>query len=582
MTSAADPSPGAPDDTLGSLITHVRPLSPHSPTSVAYDAFKSDAALYAIAVVGADGRPIGLLNRFKFLETLSRPFAHDLFKHQTVATAMDAAPLIVDEGMPLDQLSNALVDEGTRYIFDGFIVTREGRYLGIGTGYSLMRCITERKHATLFHLAHHDSLTGLPNRQLFSDRLTQLLSHATRSREQLGVLYIDVDRLKTVNDSYGHAIGDLLLASVANRLRTITRIEDTVARLSGDEFAVILTDLTDAADGDVVARKFLAALRDPHVLDGHTVTVSCSIGIAIFPTDAPTQETLMRAADAAAYHAKQFRNTYQRYTPEIQHPAPGAFPAFASVRRAIDEGHLSIAYQPQILTASRELCGIEALVRWCDPVRGLLPTIELIRLAEDSGLIGAVTEYVLRESMTQMLAWERAGLTRGVSLAVNVSSVELRDGTLVAMLQQHLARTGFPAPTLEIEITESTAMQSGHAAASVLTALTALGVKLSIDDFGTGYSSLSRLRHLPVHALKIDRSFVDDIEHRDSGTLARAIILMAQSLGLTVTGEGVETPRQFAFLEEHGCDRMQGYFISHPLTAQEMSRYLAQRQTPRP
>jgi diguanylate cyclase (GGDEF)-like protein len=578
VTSVRDLPPDARDDTLGSLIADIPPLSLDSPTSVAYEAFKTDAALYAIAVVEPGGRPVGLLNRFKFLETLSRPFAHDLLKHQTVATIMDASPLIVDEHVPLDQLSHALVDDAARYIFDGFIVTRDGFYLGIGTGYSLMRCITELKHATLFRLAHHDSLTGLPNRQLFGDRLTQLLAHATRSGAQIGVLYIDVDRLKTVNDSFGHTIGDLLLKSVADRLRAITRTEDTVARLSGDEFVVILADLRDVGDGDVVARKCLGALREPHVLDGHTVTVSCSIGIAVFPADAPTQAALVRAADVAAYHAKQFRNTYQRYTADLQHPMPGAFPAFASVRRAIDEGHLSLAYQPQVLATSHQLSGVEALVRWRDPERGLLPTVELIRLAEDSGLIGTVTDYVLREAMSQMLAWERAGLVRGLSLAVNVSSVELRDGTLVTMLQRHLAQTGFPASSLEIEITESTAMLSNAATASVLAALTSLGIRLSIDDFGTGYSSLSRLRHLPVHAVKIDRTFVDDIEHRDSGTLARAIILMAHSLGLSVTGEGVETPRQLAFLEEHACDRMQGYLISRPLTAEDMSRYLAARR----
>ncbi len=256
MTSAPD-LPIAVDDTLGSLISHIQPLSPDSPVSAAYGAFTADPTLYAIAVVDADRRPVGLLNRFKFLEAFSRPFAHDLFKHQTVAAAMDTAPLIVDEQLPLDQLSTALVAEATRYIFDGFVVTRHGRYLGIGTGYSLMRCLTERKHATLFHLAHHDSLTGLPNRQLFNDRLTQLLAHAARSGERLGVLYLDVDRLKTVNDSFGHAVGDFLLKSVADRLTAITRTEDTVARLSGDEFAVILTNLADAADGDVVARKLL-------------------------------------------------------------------------------------------------------------------------------------------------------------------------------------------------------------------------------------------------------------------------------------------------------------------------------------
>jgi diguanylate cyclase (GGDEF)-like protein len=565
-----------PNGALAALIASVTPISPETPALRAYEAFKQDQTLYAIAVVDDHNRPVGLLNRFKFLELLSRPFAHDLFKHHTAAMVMDSAPLIVDEGVPLDQLSHALTDTDSRYIFDGFIVTRDGRYLGIGTGYSLMRWVTEREHATLFHLAHHDSLTGLPNRQLFHDRLVHGLAHAARGGEQLGVLYIDVDQLKTVNDSLGHAIGDLLLGSVADRLRSITRAADTVARLSGDEFAVILTELKAPEDGELVARKLLDAMRSPHVLEQHTLSVSCSIGIAVFPHDGGDGDALVRAADAAAYHAKQFRNTWQRFSAEICQPNPGSLPAYAAVRRALDEGHLAVAYQPQILSESGALCGVEALVRWTDPERGSLPTTDLIQLAEDSGLIGGITDFVLGVAMARMLAWEREGLARGLSLAVNVSGVELRDGTLIRLIERHLAETGFPASALEVEITESTAMASSPAHAEVLRGLTALGIRLTIDDFGTGYSSLSRLRQLPVSALKVDRTFVDDIEHRDAGTLAGAIILMAHSLGLTVTGEGVETAGQRAFLEARGCDRLQGYFIGRPLSEAEMTAYLRQ------
>jgi diguanylate cyclase (GGDEF)-like protein len=562
------------EDTLTGLAVHVQPLPSTTLVFAAYEAFKAEPTQYAIPVVDPEGRPVGLLNRFKFLELLSQPFAHDLFKHQTVAATMDKAPLIVDEHVPPDQLSHRMIDDGSRYIFDGFIVTRDGRYLGIGTGHSLMRCITERKHATLFHLAHHDSLTGVPNRQLFNDRLTQALAHARRTGAQLGVLFVDVDRFKGVNDSLGHAIGDQLLKAIAERLMASTRAGDTVARLGGDEFAVILPQLGGTDHGEVVARKLLDVLREPHTLEPHHVNVSCSIGLAVYPSDGGSQDELLRSADAAAYHAKQFRNTYQRYSSDLQQPALGTFSGFASVKRAIDRGHLAVAYQPLVVTGSRAVYGLEALVRWEDPDRGTMPTADFIRMAEDAGLIDGVTNFVLGEAMSQMMAWRRAGLCGQLSLAVNVSGVELRDGGCVATIERHLRETGFPARALEIEITESTAMLPG-ASTAVLKELTAMGVRLSIDDFGTGYSSLSRLRHLPVHALKIDRAFVDDVDKRDVRTLARAIILMAHSLGLSVTGEGVETAEQLAFLERHACDRVQGYFICSPMNAERMTSYLS-------
>ena len=488
---------------------------------------------------------------------------------------MDSAPLIVDEGVPLDQLSHALTDTDSRYIFDGFIVTRDGRYLGIGTGYSLMRWVTEREHATLFHLAHHDSLTGLPNRQLFHDRLVHGLAHAARGGEQLGVLYIDVDQLKTVNDSLGHAIGDLLLGSVADRLRSITRAADTVARLSGDEFAVILTELKAPEDGGF--RGAQTARR--HAQSARSRAAHAQRLVQHRHRGVPPRRGRRRRARTRRGRGRVSREAVQKHVAALlggDLPAePGSLPAYAAVRRALDEGHLAGA-QPQILSESGALCGVEALVRWTDPERGSLPTTDLIQLAEDSGLIGGITDFVLGVAMARMLGWEREGLARGLSLAVNVSGVELRDGTVIRLIERHLAETGFPASALEVEITESTAMASSPAHAEVLRGLAALGIRLAIDDFGTGYSSLSRLRQLPVSALKVDRTFVDDIEHRDAGTLAGAIILMAHSLGLTVTGEGIETAGQRAFLEPRGCDRLQGYFIGRPLSEAEMTAYLRQ------
>ena len=561
-------------ETLGTLAVPVPPLLPDTPALAAYEAFSATPTLYAIAVVERSGHPVGVLNRFKFLESLSRPYGRDLLMRQPISRAMDRAPLVVDELSSLDQLGATLADDESRYAFDGFIVTRGGRYLGVGTAFSLVRRLTERRHAALFHMAHHDSLTGLPNRQLFDVRLARAIADAEGAGRRVCVLYIDLDRFKAVNDTFGHPVGDLLLQSVAMRLRTSVRSGDTVARLSGDEYAVVLTDVSAEEDGERVAAHVLEALRQPYALEQHEVHISCSMGIAMYPTDASTHGALMRAADAATYHAKRFRNTRERYSSGMAQVHRPTSPSFGPVRRALEEGHLSVHYQPQIDARSGLIHGVEALVRWRDGDRGLQSTPEFIRLAEDAGLISEVTDFVLGAAMAQVLEWERRGLAQNLTLAVNVSSVEVREGLLIPMLEKHLAATSFRPAALELEITESTAMLPGAATSGLLKRLASWGVRLSIDDFGTGYSSLSSLRGLPVHALKIDRSFVEDIGHRSSGTLAQAIILMAHSLGLSVTAEGVETVEQWRFLRAHDCDRMQGFLLGHPLDAVDTAEYL--------
>ncbi len=553
--------------TLADLATALPPLETHALSMDAYDAFSADQRLYALAVVDGEHRPVGILNRFKFLERLSRPFGRDLLTRQPVERSMDPAPLVVDEHVSPDELSTMLLDDAAQYIFDGFIVTREGRYLGIGTGFSLVRHLTDRRQATLFHMAHHDSLTGAPNRQLFGDRLAQALTRARRDGSEVGLLFLDVDRLKVVNDTLGHAVGDLVLKGVVSRITRELREVDTVARLSGDEFAVILPDLQASADAERVAEKVLNALRAPYVAHDADFNVSCSIGVAVYPADAANEAGLQRAADLAVYEAKQFRNTVQRFTSDIQHTHPTTLLAYTSVRRALDDRRITVHYQPQVDVRSRRIIGVEALVRWHDPARGDVPAMDLIRLAEDSGLITGVTERVLAAALPQLLEWKRLAGHRELALAVNVSGVQLRDGSLVSLLERHLQVTGFPASDLELEITETTLMLGNASTASTLKALRALGVRLSIDDFGTGYSSLSRLQRLPVTGVKIDRTFVQGIDGDDSGALAQAILLMGHSLGLTVTGEGVETPHQLAFLESHGCDVLQGYLLARPMAA---------------
>jgi diguanylate cyclase (GGDEF)-like protein len=574
--------PGTPhaDDTLGSLVTYIEPLGGDDPTSRAYDAFSHDPALYALAVVDDKGSPIGIINRFRFLEALSRPFAREQLIRRRVVSVMDAAPLVVDERMPLDRLSEILVDDATKYIFDGFIVTREGKYLGMGTGYSLMRRLTERRQSALFHLAHHDALTGLPNRQLFADRLTQALAHAERNDRRAGVLFIDVDRLKTVNDTLGHAAGDLVLRNIAARLRIITRAQDTVARLSGDEFAMVVTELGVPENAEVVASKLLESMREAHQLDEQQIDVTCSIGFAVFPDDGRAAAALMAAADDAMYHAKQFRNTIQRYSADMQRADPVAILAFSEIRAAIAGRHLEVHYQPLVTTGTRDVCGFAALVRWRDPCRGLRSTLELIRSAEDAGVIGAVTDYVAGEGMRRMLGWRERGLAPDARLAVNVSSVEMRDGTLIPMLERHLAEKRFPPASLELLISESTVMRSDASTIATLRALRQMGIRIVVDDFGAGYSSLSRLQRLAVDGIKIDRSFVECITpdvDGDTGAVARTIIVMAHSMRLAVTAKCVENPAQAAFLEAHGCDRLQGHLISPPMTAAEVETYLLGR-----
>ena len=538
-----------------------------------YERFTRVPNLNAVAVVDAHNRPVGVLNRFRFLEALSRPFGRELYIGRPVETFMERSPLIVDEYTPLDVVSDLLADDSTRYIFDGFIVTRGGRYLGMGTGFGLMRQLTERKQATLLHLANHDVLTDLPNRQLFADRLDQAIARSRASGRPTAVLYLDLDRFKAVNDRYGTAAGDLLLLSVAARLTESVRAQDTVARLGGDEFAIVLVELSDARDAEHIASKLLQRCAEPHQLEGHEVNVSYSIGIAVFPDDAHNGDTLLRAADDAVYHAKEVRNTWQRYSAEMRRADGSAVFTFSAVKRGIEDGRLDVAYQPIVDFRSGRIRAVEALVRWRDPVHGMMPTQDLVRFAEESGLIVDMSAKIIRTAMKQVGIWRRR-LVPGLGLAVNVSGVQFREGGLVPMVSQAAADTGFPHEALELEITESTVMRLGATTFTALGQLKNMGVQLAVDDFGTGYSSLSRLQRLPVDVLKIDRSFVQVIDDEGhGGEIATAIIMMAHSLGLSVTAEGVETAAQFNQLASDGCDRAQGFLFSRALLAPDFETF---------
>jgi diguanylate cyclase (GGDEF)-like protein len=548
----------------------------------AHEAFQNDLALYALAVVDDSGTPVGIINRFRFHELLWQQSGNDFLKNRPVAMIMDRTPLILDEYAPLEQLSEILSDDTSRYIFDGFIVTRRGKYLGIGTGFSLMRRITERRQATLTHLAYHDTLTGLPNRQLFLDRFRQALASAARNRRRVAVLYIDLDRFKVVNDNLGHTVGDLLLQQCADRFRSVIRAQDTIARLSGDEFAVVLTEMPSFEQAELVAKKLLDIVRVPFSLDGHEVHLSCSIGAVLFPDHSDNHDVLLRMADDALYTAKRLRNSMRRYSADMARPAATSPLVFTALRRAIDLGELEVHYQPQAHLRSGALYGLEALVRWNDPTRGFVPTNELIQLAEDAGLISEITEFVCGTAMKQFGAWRQSRIGRELRLAINISGLEVRDGALPTMLRDHAREAGVPLSTIELELTESGLMFSDAVATELLSGLRQDGVRVSVDDFGTGYSSLGRLQRLPVDVLKIDKAFVEDIDSgAKQGALVRAIVMMAHSLDLIVVAEGVETEAQRSYLERHSCDLYQGHLLSPPLPASEMERYLEARRAPR-
>ncbi|MDH4189566.1 MAG: EAL domain-containing protein, partial [Betaproteobacteria bacterium] len=411
----------------------------------------------------------------------------------------------------------------------------------------------------LARLARFDSVTGLPNRILFRDRLEQVLAQAKRNDWLVGVMFVDLDRFKAVNDRLGHDYGDKLLA----------RSGDTVGRLSGDEFAVLLPNLSRADDAGLVAQKLLTALSQPLDLDGHKAYVTASIGIAMRPSDGEDADTLLHNADTAMYRVKaRGRNGYQYYMPEMNARAHERLDLETDLRGALERREFTLRYQPKVRLRGNRLCGFEALLRWQHASRGLVGPNEFISLLEDTGLIVPVGEWVLREVCRQITVWQRAGL-EVVPISVNLSARQFQYGNLEETVMRLLTEAGVAPRLLEIEITESLLMHDGDAAAHCLHALKEFGVGVHVDDFGTGYSSLSYLQRFPLDALKIDRSFIYNVAGGgDDAAITRAIINLAHSLKLNVIAEGVETRAQLDFLAKNGCNVVQGYLLSEPVAAE--------------
>jgi len=434
--------------------------------------------------------------------------------------------------------------------------------------------ITERRVAEerAQSLAYYDALTGLPNRILLRDRLARAMATARRQNHRVALLFLDLDRFKTINDSLGHSVGDLLLQGVAERLRSLAREQDTVTRLGGDEFLIVLTNVKEIPDVAVAAERFMDAMTAEFLIAGHSLSVGCSVGISIFPEHGADEETLIKNADAAMYTAKDNgRNNFQFFTADMNAQAVVRLALESGLRLALDKKELFLVYQPQLDIATGKISGLEALLRWQHPELGLVPTDEFIRIAESSGLIMPIGEWVLRTACNQAREWQDQGLP-AISVAVNVSAVQFRREGFPDLISRVLRETGLAPEFLELELTESLLLANADVTFLVISKLKAIGVTLAIDDFGTGYSSFSYLRHFQINKLKIDRSFVRDVAvNPDDAAITAAIISMAKSLRLKVIAEGVEDEAQMSFLRSHHCDEIQGYYFSKPLAVDDVA-----------
>ena len=451
---------------------------------------------------------------------------------------------------------------------------------GVGDGHLIARSINyaierEQVQQHLTHLAHHDQLTGLANRELFHDRLGRAVARADRSKKMVGLMFLDLDRFKEINDSLGHQAGDDLLIMVSKRLQGCVRETDTIARLGGDEFTVIIEGTSSPEEAALVAKKILLTMQKPFTLADQEVFVTTSIGLTVYPTDANNVELLLKNADMAMYRAKEEgRNKYQFYSVDMNNRAHERLRTEGLLHKALENNEFSLCYQPKVDMNTGDIIGAEALIRWINDEIGFVSPVDFIPMAEETGLIIPIGEWVIRTACKQIRDWKNKGLSE-VRVAINLSARQFRQGNLAKLIDSILKEYGLTPECLPLEITESLLMSDKDDSKRALEELKAMGFQIYLDDFGTGYSSLSYLKKFPIDALKIDRSFVMDIpDDKDDMAISRAIVAMSHALRLDVVAEGIETMAQYDFLRELGCEEAQGYLFSKPVSAEEFEQLL--------
>lgn len=559
------------------LARSLEPVTTYEFCQNVLNRFLGENTLYAVPVVDASAKPVALLDRRHYVEFFSKPYSREVFGRRSIAQLLaytdyeGIAPIVVEGSCSVEDVAQIVMDADIQHMVTGVIVSSQGRYLGVANGHDLINVITKRKQADLYYLAHFDGLTGVPNRTLLRDRFEHACRDAERKGNLVGLLFIDIDRFKHINDSIGHSAGDALLREVVSRINASARRADTVARLSGDEFVVVMEGIASPADVDLVALRLVHSMRQPLELLGHNLVVTVSVGSAIYPTDDTSISNLLAKADAAMYESKvNGGDGYHKYSTHTAMGNPASLVMENELRQAIDDGELVLHYQPQVELASRDIRGVEALVRWHHPIRGMISPAQFIPLAEECGLIVQLGEWVLRQAFRQINSWQAQGVSPP-PVAINISALQFRKRNFPQLLKALLAEYAIDPRLIGLELTESVLMHNAGEVQQILEEIKALGVSLAIDDFGTGFSSLSYLRRFPIDYLKIDQTFVRDIERTPvNESICRAMVALANSLSLGIIAEGIEKPTENAALEQMGCTKGQGYLFGKPMSADDI------------
>jgi diguanylate cyclase (GGDEF)-like protein len=560
------------------LLKFIQPVEESVQCLAILELFQKNPDIFALPVINSDNIPLGIVDRKAFIETFIKPFSKEIDGKKRVSDFMNDSSIIVDKETTIDDVARIIVDAGMQHMVSGFIATDNGQYIGVANGLDLLNEITQRKQANLFHLAHFDQLTKLPNRLLFLDRLDMAIIESRRKNTQVGLLFIDLDNFKHFNDSMGHGFGDKLLVEVASRLSNCTRESDTVARLSGDEFTILLRQINCQNDMSILCMRIMEIMKEPLQIMGRKVFITASIGTAMSPIDDIASTGLLAKADAAMYDAKRSgRNTYRHYVSNMNMYSLDRMTLETDLRMALVRNEFELFYQPQVELSTGKIVGNEALIRWRHPERGLLSPVDFIKITEETGLIVPIGKWVLQEACRQHMIWVENGM-EPMPVSVNISAMQFYQTEFCELVRSIITASGIQPIYLELELTESLFMHDVDIVLNTLNELHELGVKIAIDDFGTGYSNLSYLKIFPVDRLKIDQSFIRHLEREPINVdIVRAIAALGKSLSLELVAEGVETDNELALVESSGCKFVQGYHYSKPLPADQLEAWVKER-----